>query len=82
MERYNILGKERLKTLGKYYVVDTGLRNAVLEHRLNNRGHVLENVIYMELIKHGYEVAIGKLNEWGGSGRAGSIVCYISSNFT
>lgn len=61
IKRFDIKGKEYLKTLGKYYVVDIGLRNYLLGIRDRDRGHVLENVIYIELIRRGYDVAIGKI---------------------
>lgn len=61
IKRFDIKGKEYLKTLGKYYVVDIGLRNYLLGIRDRDRGHILENVIYIELIRRGYDVAIGKI---------------------
>ena len=61
VKRFDIKGKEYLKTLGKYYVVDIGLRNYLLGIRDRDRGHILENVIYIELIRRGYDVAIGKI---------------------
>ena len=61
VKRFDIKGKEYLKTLGKYYVVDIGLRNYLLGIRDRDRGHALENVIYIELIRRGYDVAIGKI---------------------
>lgn len=59
-ERYDIRGKERLKTNGKYYVVDTGLRNKLLGYRQGNLGHVIENIVYLQLLRLGYEVTVGK----------------------
>lgn len=61
--RYNIKGKEYLKTLGKYYVVDIGLRQALLGTSSRDVGHILENVVYLELIRRGYEVYVGKIND-------------------
>ena len=61
-DRYDIRGKERLKTLGKYYVVDLGIRNSVLGRNRGNYGSQLENLIYLELIRRGYEVSVGKLD--------------------
>lgn len=58
--RYDIRGKQRLKTLSKYYVVDTGIRNNTLG-RMGNVGSQLENIIYMELKRRGYEVFVGKM---------------------
>jgi hypothetical protein len=59
--RYDIKGKQHLKTLGKYYIVDTGLRNMLLGYRDTDRGHILENVVYFELLRRGYRVSIGLL---------------------
>lgn len=59
-ERYDIRGKERLKTNGKYYVIDSGLRNQLLGFHTGNYGHMIENLVYIELIRRGYEVYIGK----------------------
>jgi predicted AAA+ superfamily ATPase len=60
--RYDVRGKQHLKTLGKYFTVDNGLR----EHRLSSSssgiGHVLENTVYLELIRRGCKVSIGKLS--------------------
>lgn len=60
--RYNIKGKQYLKTLEKFYVVDMGLRTALLGSRAADVGHVLENVIYLELLRRGCEVGVGKLD--------------------
>lgn len=59
-ERYDIRGKERLKTNGKYYVVDTGLRNKLIGYRQGNLGHIIENIVYLHLLRMGYEVSVGK----------------------
>lgn len=59
-ERYDIRGKERLKTNGKYYVVDTGLRNRLIGYRQGNVGHVIENIVFLQLVRLGYEVMVGK----------------------
>ena len=61
IKRFDIKGKEFLRTLGKYYIVDIGLRNYLLGFREGDRGHILENIIYFELLRRGYNVAIGKL---------------------
>ena len=61
-ERFDIRGKEWLKTNGKYYVADLGLRNQLIGYRQGNIGHVIENLVYLELIRRGYKVSIGKVN--------------------
>lgn len=62
IKRFDIKGREFLKTLGKYYIVDIGLRNYLLGYRDGDTGHILENIIYFELLRRGYDVAIGKLD--------------------
>ena len=61
--RYNIKGKEYLKSLEKYYVTDIGLRNFMLGKKSMDVGHILENVIYLELLRRGYSVYIGKIDD-------------------
>lgn len=60
IKRFDIKGKEYLRTLGKYYIVDIGLRNFLLGFRNRDSGHAIENVIHFELLRRGYDVAIGK----------------------
>lgn len=60
-KRFDIKGKEYLRTLGKYYIVDIGLRNYLLGLRDTDTGHILENVVFFELLRRGYDVAIGKM---------------------
>lgn len=62
-KRYNIRGKEHLKTLEKYYVVDIGLRYMLLGARSTDVGHMLENVVYLELLRRGYDVSVGKIDD-------------------
>lgn len=62
IKRFDIKGKEFLRTLGKYYIVDIGLRNYLLGLRNRDSGHALENVVYFELLRRGYDVAIGKVD--------------------
>ena len=63
VKRYDIKGKEQLKNLAKYYVVDTGIRNMLMGYSDSDFGHVLETVVYLELIRRGYQVFIGKWYE-------------------
>ncbi len=61
IKRFDIKGKSYLRTLGKYYVVDIGLRNYLLGFRNRDSGRSIENVVYFELLRRGYDVAIGKI---------------------
>lgn len=63
-DRTDIKNKSLLKTLGKYYISDTGIRNIVLGFRNIDEGHLLENVVYLELLRRGYRVNIGKFGEF------------------
>ena len=63
-DRTDIKSKSLLKTLGKYYVCDTGIRNIILGFRNINEGHLLENIVYLELLRRGYRVNIGKTNNY------------------
>ena len=63
VKRFDIKGKDYLRTLGKYYIVDTGLRTYLLGDRGGDTGHILENIVYFELLRRGYEVAIGKIDD-------------------
>lgn len=63
IKRFDIKGKEYLKTLGKYYIADIGLRNYLLGFRNRDIGHCIENIVYFELLRRGYDVAIGKIGE-------------------
>ncbi len=61
IKRFDIKGREYLRTLGKYYIVDIGLRNYLLGFRNRDSGHAIENIVYFELLRRGYDVAIGKI---------------------
>lgn len=63
-KRYNIKGKQYLRTLEKYYVVDIGLRFMLLGSQQADAGHILENVVYLELLRRGYDVSVGKVDEY------------------
>ena len=60
--RYDLKGKQQLKTQGKYYIVDTGIRGELVGKRGQDYGFVLENVVYFELLRRGFEVKIGSLS--------------------
>ena len=62
IKRFDVKGKEYLRTLGKYYIVDIALRNYLLGFRNRDSGHAIENVVYFELLRRGYDVAIGKVD--------------------
>lgn len=62
-DRYDIKGRQLLKTLGKYYIVDVGLREILVSSSASDTGHLLENIVYLELLRRGYKVNIGKLAE-------------------
>ena len=61
IKRFDIEGKEYLRTLGKYYIEDIGLRNYLLGFRDMDTGHILENIVFFEFLCRGYDVAIGKV---------------------
>ena len=62
-KRFDIKGKAELKTLGKYYIVDIGLRNYLLGYRDVDTGHIIENIVYFELLRRGFDVAVGKVGD-------------------
>lgn len=62
VERYDVKGKQILQGQVKYYAVDMGIRNYRLGYRQRDAGHILENVVYLELLRRGYDVFVGKLD--------------------
>ena len=62
IKRFDIKGKEYLRTMGKYYIADIGLRNYLLGFRDMDTGHIIENIVYFELLRRGYDVSIGKVD--------------------
>lgn len=65
-KRYNIKGKQILNGNSKYFVVDVGLRNTLLVNRkyTEDKGHMLENLVYLELLRRGYKVSFGKISKY------------------
>lgn len=63
VERYDIKGKEYLKTLCKYYIADTGLRNMLLGYRNIDSWHILETLVFLELKRRKYEIYTGKIGD-------------------
>ena len=61
VSRYDIKGRQILQTGEKYYVCDIGLRYFLLGNKSADRGHILENIIYLELLRRGYDIHIGKV---------------------
>lgn len=61
IKRFDVKGKAELKTLGKYYIVDIGIRNFLLGYRDVDSGHIIENIVYFELLRRGFDVAVGKV---------------------
>jgi len=73
VHRFDIKGKKQLAMQEKYYLVDLGLLNILIgRHRMADRGHILENVVYLELLRRGYKV-------WTGAMRANE-VDFVSKN--
>jgi predicted AAA+ superfamily ATPase len=62
-DRYDVKGKKYLQTLEKYYVVDLGLKHLLVGRRFSDLGHNLENIVYLELIRRGFKVYIGKIGD-------------------
>ncbi len=61
--RFDVRGNEILRTLGKYYLSDTGLRNVLIGSRTDDFGHILENIVFLELKRRGFQVYIGKIGD-------------------
>jgi len=62
VNRYDIKGKQHLKQNAKYYAVDSGMRNMLLANREIDIGHILENMVYLELLRREYKISVGKVD--------------------
>jgi hypothetical protein len=65
VRRYNIKGKQFLTQQNKYYVADVALRNVLVRGKDSDTGHILENIVYLELLRRGYDVYVGQLDDGG-----------------
>lgn len=63
VNRYDVKGKQHLATGAKYYLSDIGLRYYLLGTKQADAGHILENIVYLELLRRGFEVHVGKINQ-------------------
>lgn len=72
--RYNVKGKHLLTTHGKYYAVDLGMRNALVKTADSDIGHMLENVVYLELLRRGFDVYVGDVE--------GGEIDFVAANAT
>ena len=61
--RYNVLGKQNLKTLSKYYLVDLGFKKVSSMKNNTNLGYNIENIVYLELLRRGNIINVGKVND-------------------
>lgn len=64
VKRYDIKGKQYLKSQEKYYIVDVGFKYSLVPNSRLDLGHIIENIVYLELTRRGYKVYIGKTNEY------------------
>ncbi|MBR1778262.1 MAG: ATP-binding protein [Alphaproteobacteria bacterium] len=61
-DRYDVRGRKVLKTQNKHYLVDMGIRNMLVSNKIGDTGHILENVVYLELLRRGCKVYVGKID--------------------
>lgn len=59
VDRYDVKGKQYIESLNKYYFTDVGLRNAILNFRQQEENHIMENIVYLELVRRGYNIDVG-----------------------
>lgn len=80
-KRYDIKGKTYFDYPNKYYYTDMGLRNSRLNYRQNDRGHIMENIIYNELIMRGYSIDVGVIEDRRGGTKKQKEINFIVNNF-
>ncbi len=76
-KRYDVKGKTYFKYPNKYYYTDLGLRNARLNYRQYDPGHIMENIIYNELVRRGYSVDVGVVTDRAGGGTAQKEIDFV-----
>lgn len=85
-KRYDIKGKDLLRTGGKRYIVDTGIRNYLQGYRDSDQGRVFENIVYLQLLYDGFDVSIGKLRggevDFVASGPGGKAYIQVTEDMT
>lgn len=80
-DRYDVKGKKILKTLNKFYFVDMGIRQYLLGNTDKDSGHILENIVYLELLRRGYKVYVGKVDIKDKDGKFKSLeIDFIAEN--
>ncbi len=79
-KRYDIKGKTYFKYPNKYYYTDTGLRNARLNYRQYDPGHIMENIIYNELLRRGYSVDVGVVCDRTGNSKVQKEIDFVVNN--
>ena len=67
-KRFDIKGRKYINSPSKYYLSDIGIRNSIINYRQNEESHIMENIIYLELKKRGYNVDVGMIEDKGRNG--------------
>ena len=78
-KRYDVKGKKYINTPSKYYFTDSGIRNACLGFRQMEENHIMENIIYIELRRRGYQVDIGVVSARDGNDRRQYEVDFVAN---
>ena len=68
-KRFDIKGRKYINSPSKYYLSDIGIRNSIINYRQNEESHIMENIIYLELKKRGYNVDVGMIEDKGRNGK-------------